>query len=200
MCPNFVSNVVVGACSKLKDPEAFALCVLVGVIAETKLIELCKSGASASAIWICHQFCTCPHCQFRNGNSCLPMCQYSYPNQKGYCPPPGMCDPNSCGCAVEDCPSGEVPCNNSLPDIQCIPAGYICCQYGDCPAGTTCCGAQQSANTWQNRCCDPKETCCAVDGSGALCCPADFSCCSSPTSNVWCCPAGTCGPTYGSCS
>ncbi len=201
-CTNVVVYLVGDGClalGRLAGP-----CLLAGLFAGEGMIAACATGAGALAQWVCNQFCTCPRCQIKTGAPglppiCVPTCQASEPGQPGYCPPPGFCDPNSCGCATPTCPPGDTPCGTNccsyvnaecLPYIgnggalTCFPAGSVPCSDGDVclpGLGTPLC-------------------CVSPDGyKYGTCCYGGEQCCQIPYA-TWCCPATTsCGTSYLSC-
>lgn len=75
--------------------------------------------------------------------------------------------------AAERCPSGEVLC-----DDACVPAGVVCCGYGNgaiCPAGHTCgtSAAQPCVAAGGAKC--SAGQCANIFASGkAFCCPGDM--------------------------
>jgi hypothetical protein len=157
----------------------------------------CVPGSTA-----CGTTCCAPPGECIDGSCVTNTCQPGTTPCAGSCCPTGttFCCVGSNGIGA-CCPSDTACCTNLLPSAQCVPPSDICCPYGDCPTGTTCCSAQTSPTSGANSCCTPGLTCCAVTGSGTTCCPGGFTCCGVPyVTNVWCCAPGTgCGSTWASC-
>ena len=195
VCTELVAVVGVFTCGVVAGPFT-PQCLAAVALAGAALVYECVQGYSYVVSRGCTIFCGCPTCQYKNGTSCVPVCNDSD------CPPPFTCE-SDCSCVSPGCPPGSSPCGTvCCPPEQtccgttCCPPSGLCINNicvangGNCPSGTTSCAGS---------CCPTGTSCCVGLNGIGVCCPTATVCCTNYLPGAQCVPASDICCPYGSC-